>query len=366
MYEWHSISSQADIDRLRKYFNNFHDAYIKSVSYEGDIITNGEFTTVGAFNGFNLHIVLLVTSIKERPVVELRFFGVNTYHFGVPYADMIDTYFEVYDGGVIWANEGSFDPNNIVPCQLKNNNSALSYVAAKKLDWRLVDLPGTRLKRCGSEEGYWYVVPNVNMPMNDSLDVFADIIQNIADSGRKILAVRKLLRYSEMASDELIRDDYKNYKTGVLHIDDELRALLGDNFPVSYEKFSEAMTIWYNRLIDSAFPPDNLRFVTDSIISFNKEETRGKHKYEWYEVDSRDRLKQVMQISQQFYIAVSEGVSDSDKLLYTIEHMEHNGFYLAIRSVRGYCDFNLKKFYDCIESTGYQILPYTEEIYDLL
>ncbi len=202
--------------------------------------------------------------------------------------------------------------------------------------------------------------------MNDSLEVFGDIIEIIADGGLKILALRNILRYSEMDSDELIREDYKNYRAGILHIDGELRTLIGNDFPVSYEKFAEAMTIWSNRLIDSAFPPEKLRFVTDSIISFNHEKTDSEHKYEWYEVDSRDQLKQVMNNTHRFYIAVSENVYGPEKLLYTIEHLEHNGFFLAIRSVRGYICFNMDKLNECIITTGSRFLPYTEEIYNLL
>lgn len=123
------------------------------------------------------------------------------------------------------------------------------------------------------------------------------------------------------------------------------------------------MTVWHGRLIDSVFPPDKLRFVTDNIISFNPAPER---KYEWYEVDSRDRLKQVMKKSFRFYIAVSKNVYGPEKLLYTVEHLERNGFFLAIRSIRGSVGFDLNKFSERVQLTGYRILPYTEEIYELL
>lgn len=54
MYEWHTVSSQADIDRLCAYFNDFHDVYIKSVLYKSDIVSNGVFTALGALNGSDL------------------------------------------------------------------------------------------------------------------------------------------------------------------------------------------------------------------------------------------------------------------------------------------------------------------------
>ncbi len=44
------------------------------------------------------------------------------------------------------------------------------------------------------------------MPMNDSLDLFAGIIENIADDGRHIPAVRNIMRYSETESDQSLRE----------------------------------------------------------------------------------------------------------------------------------------------------------------
>lgn len=283
MYEYHAFRTYEDVERFREIFNGLHDAYVIGFNCERPIRTNC-CSTSACWGADTLTIRVQVTSMRELPVVELTFHDVRDHNLPCGFSEMFgfSFWFSPDVGEIIWTTEPAYEPGKFTTEEMRRKYT----IKAERAGWRLIDLPGLRLNRGGSSEGYWYILPEVGLPMNDWLERFADGVEILADGN---------------------------------------------------EMYVVCDPVWEecDPSIRSLYPPENAAFTTDSLPSFRREQAsvRGDGKpYEWYRIDSREELRNALAYSSAvgFFIAVR----DKDGLTFTLEHIEKNEFNLVIHDYR--------------------------------
>jgi len=284
MYEYHALRTPDDVERFRQIFNGLHDAYVIGFTCDRPIRSNCN-STHACWDADTLTIRVQVTSMRELPVIDLTFHSVRNHNLPCGFSEMFGFSFHfVPDSGkIIWTSEPAYEPGKFTPAEMR----CFYYIEAARAGWQLIDLPGLRLNRGGSPEGHWYILPEVGLPMGEWLERFADGVEILSESYRnEIYAVCDLVR-------------------------------------------------GYDEWIDSLYPPENVSFTTDTLPSFRSEEASiredGKP-YEWYRIHTREELRNALAYSSAdgFFIAIRDG----EGLMFTLEHIEKNGFNLAIHDYR--------------------------------
>ncbi len=272
MYEYHAFRTNADVDRFRKMFNGLHDAYVIGFTCDCPIRTNCR-STHSCWAADTLTIRVQVTSMPEIPVVELTFHNVRDHNLLCGFSEMygFSFHFTPDCADILWTTEPTYEPGKFTPEEMRR----FYFIEAERAGWRLIDLPGLRLNRGGSSEGYWYIMPEVGLPMGEWLERFADGVEILAD-GNEIYAVGESLCLPEKAA-----------------------------------------------------------FTTETLPSFRSEQAsvRGDGSlYEWYRLNSRDELKNALMCSSGtgFFIAIRDG----EGLTFTLELIEKDGFNLVIHDYR--------------------------------
>ncbi len=284
MYEYHAIQTSEEVERFREMFNGLHDAYVIGFTCSRPIRTNC-YSTSSCWAADTVTIRVQVTSMPEIPVVELTFHNVRDHNLPCGFSDMFgfSFYFAPDKEKIIWTNEPAYEPGKFTPEEMRR----FYYIEAARAGWQLIDLPGLRLNRGGSAEGYWYIMPEVGLPMGDWLERFADGVEILSESyGNEIYVVCDLIR-------------------------------------------------GYDEWIDSLYPPENVSFTTDTLPSFRREEASVREDgkpYEWYRINTREELRNALAYSSPtgFFIAIRDG----EGLMFTLEHIEMNEFNLAIHDYR--------------------------------
>ena len=313
MYEYHTFHTYEDVERFREIFNGLHDAYVIGFTCERPIRTNCH-STHSCWAADTLTIRVQVTSMRELPVLELTFSDVRDHNLPCGFSEMFgfSFWFSPEVRKIIWTSEPAYEPGKFTPEEMREK----FVVEAARAGWRLIDLPGLRLNRGGSSEGYWYIMPEVGLPMGDWLERFADGVEILAD-GNEVYVVCDLLREE---------------------CDPSIRSL---------------------------YPPENVCFTTDTLPSFRSEQASVREDgkpYEWYRIDSREELRNALAYSSSegFFIAVR----DEDGLTFTLEHIEKNEFNLAIHDYRNQIHEErlYRPFHDILDN----IYPYSGNGWDEL
>lgn len=284
MYEYHAFQTSEEVERFREMFNGLHDAYVIGFTCSRPIRTNC-YSTSSCWAADTVTIRVQVTSMPEIPVVELTFHNVRDHNLPCGFSDMFgfSFYFAPDKEKIIWTSEPAYEPGKFTPEEMRR----FYYIEAVHAGWQLIDLPGLRLNRGGSAEGYWYIMPEVGLPMGDWLERFADGVEILSESyGNEIYVVCDLIR-------------------------------------------------GYDKWIDSLYPPENVSFTTDTLPSFRSEEASVREDgkpYEWYRINTREELRNALAYSSPtgFFIAIRDG----EGLMFTLEHIEMNEFNLAIHDYR--------------------------------
>ena len=284
MYEYHAFQTSEEVERFREMFNGLHDAYVIGFTCSRPIRTNC-YSTSSCWAADTVTIRVQVTSMPEIPVVELTFHNVRDHNLPCGFSDMFgfSFYFAPDKEKIIWTSEPAYEPGKFTPEEMRR----FYYIEAARAGWQLIDLPGLRLNRGGSAEGYWYIMPEVGLPMGDWLERFADGVEILSESyGNEIYVVCDLIR-------------------------------------------------GYDEWIDSLYPPENVSFTTDTLPSFRSEEASVREDgkpYEWYRINTREELRNALAYSSPtgFFIAIRDG----EGLMFTLEHIEMNEFNLAIHDYR--------------------------------
>ncbi|MBQ7929655.1 MAG: hypothetical protein IJ334_01360 [Clostridia bacterium] len=284
MYEYHAFQTSEEVERFREMFNGLHDAYVIGFTCSRPIRTNC-YSTSSCWAADTVTIRVQVTSMPEIPVVELTFHNVRDHNLPCGFSDMFgfSFYFAPDKEKIIWTSEPAYEPGKFTPEEMRR----FYYIEAARAGWQLIDLPGIRLNRGGSAEGYWYIMPEVGLPMGDWLERFADGVEILSESyGNEIYVVCDLIR-------------------------------------------------GYDEWIDSLYPPENVSFTTDTLPSFRSEEASVREDgkpYEWYRINTREELRNALAYSSPtgFFIAIRDG----EGLMFTLEHIEMNEFNLAIHDYR--------------------------------
>ena len=306
MYEYHAFHTSEDVERFREMFNGLHDAYVVGFTCDRPIRTNCNSTS-SCWDADTLTVRVQVTSMREIPVVELTFHNVRNHNLPCGFSEMFGFSFHFAPDReeIVWTNEPAYEPGKFTPEEMRR----FYYIEAARAGWQLIDLPGLRLNRGGSSEGYWYIMPEVGLPMGDWLERFTDGVEILAD-GNEIYVVCDLMR----------------------------------------EECDPSISILY--------PPENVCFTTDTLPSFRSEQASVREDgkpYEWYRISTREELRNALAYSSPtgFYIAVR----DEEGLTFTLEHIEKDGFNLVIHDYRGriHDERLYRPFHDILDN----IYPYS-------
>lgn len=283
MYEYHAFRTYEDVEHFRELFNGLHDAHVTGFTCSRPIRTNCRSTS-SYWGADTVTIRVQVTSMRELPVVELTFHNVRDHNLPCGFSEMFgfSFWFSPDSEDIIWTTEPAYEPGKFTPEEMRR----YYYIEAERAGWQLIDLPGLRLNRGGSTEGYWYIMPEVGLPAGDWLERFADGVIILAD-GNEVYAVCELVR----------------------------------------EECDPSINVLY--------PPENAAFTTDTLPSFRSEQASVRsdgRPYEWYRINSREELRNALTYSSAtgFFIAVRDG----EGLTFTLEHIEKDSFNLAIHDYR--------------------------------
>ena len=269
------INTQEDFSRFLAETNGMHDAHLLSSEYRTHVRANHD-TVVCYGEGESLVLRYMVTSMYDLSIVELTFLGVSKW--AIPNEELFglsvhfnSRFVTVLDGPVTLIAEDSV-PNNI------------THVTARKMYWRITSRPGLNLQRGGTKDAFWYVIPDLWLPMDKNLEDYTKIVEELAATVTNA----------------------KLYHTGS------------------------------PRLIPCA----DASFTTNHIHSFRSEKTvcaqEGKA-FCWYELSNREALKEA--VSRLDHGNTLWGnmiaICDDEGVIFTVELIEKGCFNMVICSRRG-------------------------------
>ncbi len=287
------IDTQEDFSRFLDETNGMHDAYLLSSEYHTHVRANHDII-VSSTEGESLVLRYQVTSMSDLAIVELTFLGVSKWT--IPNEELFglsvhfnSRFVTVLDGSVTLIAEDSV-PNNI------------THVTARKMYWRITSRPGLNLQRGGTKDAFWYVIPDLWLPMDKNLEDYTKIVEELAATV----------------------PNAKLYHTGspqLLHCADAA-------------------------------------FITDHIHSFRSEKTvfaeEGKA-FCWYKLSDCEALKTA--VSRLDHGTLLSGnmiaICDDKGVVFTVELIERGYFNMVICSHRG----KLEQFSFC--GGKYHIEPYS-------
>lgn len=165
------IETPENFQRFLDETNGMHDAYLLSSEYHTHVrATHG--TVVSSTEGESLVLRYQVTSMTDLSIVELCFLGVSKWN--APIGDLFELsvsfhhpFITVIDGPITLLSEDNISDN-------------VMRVTARKMYWRIVSRPGLNLQRGGTKDAVWYVIPNLWLPMNQNLEDYTQIIEELA------------------------------------------------------------------------------------------------------------------------------------------------------------------------------------------
>lgn len=158
------VETLEDVRRFLDETNGMHDAYLLSADYRTHVRAN-HHTVVCSTVGESLVLRYQVTSLCDLPIVELTFLDIsewntpNTELFGLTVS---------FDGSCVTCFGGV------------TYETASTRVKARKLYWRIVDRPN--LQRGGTKDAVWYVIPGLWLPMNERLEDYTRIVEELAET----------------------------------------------------------------------------------------------------------------------------------------------------------------------------------------
>ena len=159
-----ALETDEDARALGDRFNGFHDGVLLSLREDWPNFTNGVHSH-RALEDRRLTVRFQVPSMKEIPVVELRFFGVYSYSHNTE----------------AWDHHGPLVIEK-VPIGWHFSTDLLD-VRAERMDWRLITQDGDHLRFGGSEEGVWYRIHPFGWKSDRRSDFFA-IVDRLAEKYR--------------------------------------------------------------------------------------------------------------------------------------------------------------------------------------
>lgn len=192
MYEYHAFHTPDDVERFRQMFNGLHDAYVIGFTCERPIRSNCN-STHSCWGADTVTLRVQVTSMRELPVVELTFHNVYDHNLPCGFSEMFGFSFHFTPDAaeILWTSEPAYEPGKFTAEEMRNKY----IIKAERAGWQMIDLPGLRLNRGGSSEGYWYIMPEVGLPMGEWLERFADGVEILSESYEKeIYAVCDFVR----------------------------------------------------------------------------------------------------------------------------------------------------------------------------
>ncbi len=165
------IETSEDFQRFLDETNGMHDAYLLSAEYHAHVRAN-HHTVVLYGEGESLILRYQVTSASDLPIVELTFLDVSEWN--APSGDLFGLsvsfhhpLITVLDGSITLLSDDNIADN-------------VMRVTARKMYWRIVSRPGLNLQRGGTKDAVWYVIPNLWLPMNQNLEDYTQIIEELA------------------------------------------------------------------------------------------------------------------------------------------------------------------------------------------
>ncbi len=285
------IKTSEDFSRFLDETNGMHDAYLLSADLRTHVRAN-RHTVVSSTEGESLVLLYQVTSMSDLSIVELTFLGVSEWNtpigdlFGLS-ASFHSPFISVIDGPVTLLSEDNI-PENVMR------------VTAREMYWRIVSRPN--LQRGGTEDAVWYVIPGLWLPMNQNLEDYTQIIEELASTVPNV----------------------KLYHTGS----------------------------------SKHLPCDDADYTTDHIHSFRSEEAvyaeDGKV-FCFYELSNGEALKKA--VSRLDHGNLQNGnmiaICDDEGVIFTVELIEKGSFNMVICSRRG----ELNQFSFC--GGKFHIEPYS-------
>ena len=270
------VETPEDVRRLIDETNDMHDAYLLSIHYRTHVRAN-HHVTASYCEGESLVLRYLVTSLLDLPIVELTFLGVSEWKA---------------PDGVLFGIQTSFDTSFVTFfADSETPENAPTRVISRKMYWRIVDRPGLHLQRGGTRDAVWYVIPGLWLPMNENLEDYTQIVEELASTveGAKLY--------------------HTNYRV-------------------------------------QSLPCDDAAFTTDHIHSFRSEETvfAGEGSvFCWYELQGREDLKKCIETLDHGTSLNGNmiAICDGESIVFTVELIESGSFNMVICSRRGKIQKNI-------------------------
>ncbi|MCL2060220.1 MAG: hypothetical protein FWH01_14405 [Oscillospiraceae bacterium] len=142
--DWIRIINQDDMDYLMSEYNGFHDSCIYSAYYISGAMVDEE----DCMKWERDDCVLVLKFDSQSPPhddefykksIELKFIGLRRINL-IGYRDnyfceILSCHLSFYDGFIVWADDDSFDPNNVDTTTLYDETMH-SFVVANRLEWR--------------------------------------------------------------------------------------------------------------------------------------------------------------------------------------------------------------------------------------
>ena len=130
MNRYYEIRCKRDIKLFEEATNCLHDGYITSVEYHNSGIDARDGYTDFDYKKTSLAIRILVTSLGEKPTVELRFENIVDWQIISPHNEVLNSVFSFGKNGIIvWADADDVDEQIICDS---------TFAAAKQIFWRIM------------------------------------------------------------------------------------------------------------------------------------------------------------------------------------------------------------------------------------
>ena len=142
--DWIQINNQTDIEHLLSEYDSFHDSCVYSAHY----ISGARVDDMKSMEWVREDCVLILKFDSQSPphdekrdknTIELKFIGPRRINIignrDNYFCEILGSYLSFYDGFIIWADDDSFDPNNIDSAKLYDETMH-TFIVADRLEWR--------------------------------------------------------------------------------------------------------------------------------------------------------------------------------------------------------------------------------------
>ena len=143
---WNQVHNQKDIDLLLSEFSGFHDSCICSAEY----ISGANVDEKARMSWERENCTLLVrfqsqysifTENSHKKSLELRFNSLRRLNLigskNDYFCDIFSCYLSFHNGLIVWADDGSFNPDSPGVFELVDETMP-TFVVADRLEWRFV------------------------------------------------------------------------------------------------------------------------------------------------------------------------------------------------------------------------------------